>query len=97
MWETQMAVTKISAPDYNDFVPSNQEMHLDKIERKVKNCKYASSQDFLADCQKIAENAAMYNAPGNGKYGGPGKEEPLLTILCIHTIFYSLLLCGKTN
>lgn len=67
-----MAVTKTSAPDYNDYVPSNQEMHLDKIERKVKNGKYASGQQFRADCQKIADNAAVYNAPGNGKFGGPG-------------------------
>ena len=67
-----MAVTKASAPDYNSFVPNNQEMHLDKIERKVKNGKYSSGQAFLADCKRIADNAAVYNAPGNGKFGGPG-------------------------
>lgn len=69
----QMAVTKASAPDYNDFVPSSQEMHLDKIERKVKNGKYQSGKEFLFDCKKIADNAAIYNAAGNGKFGGPGK------------------------
>ena len=83
-----MAVTKTSAPDYNNFVPSGQEMHLDKIERKVKNGKYSTRQDFLADCQKIADNAAVYNAPGNGKFGGPGDTQSpdriLLTQQLVH-------------
>ena len=79
----QLAVTKASAPDYHNFVPSNQEMHLDKIEKKVKNCKYSSGQDFLADCQKIADNAALYNAPGHGKFGGPGILSALKMHACL--------------
>ena len=68
----QMAVTKASAPDYNNFVPANEEMHLDKIDKKIKGGKYSSGQEMLADFQKIVQNASTYNAPGCGKYGGPG-------------------------
>ena len=67
-----MAVTKVSAPDYTDFVPAADEMHLDKIERKIKGGKYSSGAEMLADFERIMQNAAVYNAPGNGKYGGPG-------------------------
>lgn len=79
----QMAVTKASAPDYNDFVPSSQEMHLEKIERKAKNGKYSTCVEFLEDCQKIADNAAAYNAPGHGKFGGPGRLSLVSPPLCL--------------
>ena len=67
-----MAVAKSSAPDYSDFIPAAEEMHLEKIERKIKNAKYNSSEEMLADFGRIVRNASIYNAPGNGKFGGPG-------------------------
>ena len=66
-------MTRVSAPDYNDFVPAADEMYLDKIEKKAKQGGYQSSAEFMVDVQKIAHNAAVYNSPGNGKYGGPGQ------------------------
>ena len=67
-----MAVTKASAPDYSQFVPPGEEMHLDKIEKKARGGKYSSGEEMMADFRKIVSNAAAYNAPGAGKYGGPG-------------------------
>ena len=66
-------MTKASAPDYNDFVPAAEEMHMDKIEKKAKQGAYSSTADFLADFERIVQNASIYNKPGNGKYGGPGR------------------------
>ena len=67
-------MTKTSAPDYNNFIPAADEMHLDKIEKKAKQGTYQNGADFLVDVQKIAHNAAVYNTPGNGRYGGPGQN-----------------------
>ena len=47
-------------------------MHLEKIDKKAKHGSYRSTAEFLADFEKIVENAKVYNKPGNGRYGSPG-------------------------
>lgn len=69
----QHAVTKAAAPDYNQYVPAAREMTLDTIERRLKGAKYGSGAALRADVAQIAANAAAYNAPGCGRYGGPGR------------------------
>lgn len=85
-------MTKATAPDYNDFVTAGEEMHLDKIEKKVKSGKYSSGQDMTADFDKIVQNAAVYNAAGNGKYGGPGRAS-----LPWQPSLFDTALLGSTN
>ena len=68
----QHAVTKAAAPDYNQYVPAAKEMTLELIERRLKGAKYSSGAALRADVAQIAANAAAYNAPGCGRYGGPG-------------------------
>ena len=68
----QHAVTKAAAPDYNQYVPAAREMTLDVIERRLKGAKYGSGAALRSDVVQIAANAAAYNAPGCGRYGGSG-------------------------
>lgn len=63
---------KAAAPDYNQYVRAENEIHLDMVERKLKGAKYGSGAALRADIAQIAANAAAYNAPGCGRYGGPG-------------------------
>lgn len=65
---------KTAAPDYNVYVRAENEMNLDMVERKLKGAKYALGAALRADIAQIAANAAAYNAPGCGRYGGPGGE-----------------------
>lgn len=59
-------------------MPAADEMYLDKVEKKAKQGLYQSSAEFVADVEKITQNAAIYNKPGNGQYGGLGDGWPLL-------------------
>jgi len=68
----QHAVTPTAAPDYHRFVREGDEMCLAQIERKIKGARYGAGAELRADVARIVANAAAYNAPGCGKYGGPG-------------------------
>ncbi|KAK9820491.1 hypothetical protein WJX72_010852 [[Myrmecia] bisecta] len=67
----KLAVDKRQAPDYNTWVATGDEMHLDRIASKLRNNKYASRQEFLNDCHQILKNATAYNTPGAGAHGYP--------------------------
>lgn len=68
----QTAVNKVAAPDYHVYVDAANEMHLQKIERKIRSVKYASAAELRADFNLILSNAKDYNSPGRGKFGGEG-------------------------
>jgi len=53
-------------------VREGDEMCLAQIERKIKGARYGAGAELRADVARIVANAAAYNAPGCGKYGGPG-------------------------
>lgn len=67
MARPQKPVSKKYVPDYEQFV--KEQMHLQRIGNKLRAAGYGSSEAFLADIKKIHANAALYNKPGNGKYG----------------------------
>ena len=70
----QSPVSKKLAPDYNDFIPAEDEMDLGKIDKKIKGSRYSSGAELRADFHRIYLNAQYYNTPGRGRYGGPGEE-----------------------
>ena len=56
-------------------VPLVQWMSLGKIKDRLHgkgDCLYLRATDMIADFHQIAQNAEMYNAPGNGKLGNRG-------------------------
>lgn len=68
---SQFQVNKRVALDYSDFVAPADEIWLDKIGSKIRGLKYSTGQMFIDDFRKLRDNAAVYNTPGNGRYGGP--------------------------
>ena len=74
MLALQSPVSKKLAPDYNDYIRPEQEMDTGKIDRKIKGSRYSSGAELRADFNQIFANAQLYNAPGNGKYGGQGEH-----------------------
>jgi hypothetical protein len=63
-------------------------MCLAQVERKIKGARYGAGAELRADVARIVANAAAYNAPGCGKYGGPGAGPtlPYPSTLCIHPL-----------
>lgn len=56
-------------------VPIVQWMSLGKIRDRLLDkgdCLYLRANDMIADFHQIAQNAEMYNAPGNGRLGNRG-------------------------
>jgi hypothetical protein len=64
-------VSKITCPDYNFWVPAEDEIWLERIKAKALAGAYTSVEAFMADVRQIVDNCAAYNAAGHGKHGGP--------------------------
>ncbi|KAK2078921.1 hypothetical protein QBZ16_002611 [Prototheca wickerhamii] len=64
-------VTSAAAPDYSLWVRPQDEMFLDKIQKKASSGKYHSIDAFRTDMNAILRNAIQYNSIGHGKHGGP--------------------------
>jgi len=62
-------VNKRWAPDYNEFVPPESEIWLEKIGCKIRGLKYSTGQMFMDDVRKLRDNSVAYNTPGNGQHG----------------------------
>lgn len=64
-------VPKTIVDDYNQFVDPADEMHLDKIGKKINALKYTTAQQLRTDMMQIYLNCKAYNEEGKGKHGGP--------------------------
>eukprot|EP00891_Asterochloris_glomerata_P009257 jgi/Astpho2/9257/Aster-x0390 len=65
-------VSKAAIPDYNEFVKTEDEMHLDQINRQISDYHYACADRLREDLVQIQTNAKAYNTEGKGKWGNGG-------------------------
>ena len=68
----QGPVSKAAIPDYNEFVKTEDEMHLDQIKRQISDYHYACADKLREDLAQIQTNAKAYNTEGKGKWGNGG-------------------------
>lgn len=78
-----MKVNKSSVRDYHKWVRPEDEMWLDKINRKITQHEYTSGAQLRSDFEKIYKNAIAYNQDDHGELATPSTPLGLSCALSI--------------
>lgn len=72
MLPAQDRVSTVSIPDYNEFVPDDEEMWLDEVRTRIRSGQYRQHDAMITDIRRIYVNAMRYNSNDKGAYGVEG-------------------------